>query len=113
MYPFAGVLLGIFLLGLLTKRANARGVLIGAIAGFLLTLFVPLSEVILVDLLGLTTGSPDSLLAGLIDLHAISTFYYGAFAVSLTMIIGYGASLLFRPMPEEKLVGLVKSTVKD
>lgn len=40
MSPFAGPLLGMFLLGMLTKRANSFGVLTGAIIGVAATVFV-------------------------------------------------------------------------
>src|SRR5262249_11938986 len=47
MYPFSGVLLGIFLLGLLSHRANAQGVLIGGVLGLLGTITVPASRLLL------------------------------------------------------------------
>jgi SSS family transporter len=40
MGPFAGPLLGIFLLGILSPRANSRGVIIGALVGAGATLYV-------------------------------------------------------------------------
>ena len=113
MYPFSGVLLGIFLLGLLTKRANSKGVLVGAIAGFIMTLFVPLLKFIVIDMMGVDPESSSSFVATVIELQDVSTFFYGALAVSMTMIIGYIVSLSYKPVPEEKLVGLVRSTIKD
>lgn len=113
MYPFAGVLLGIFLLGLLTKRANGGGVLIGAIAGFLITLSVPLSKFVVVNILGVDTKSSSAFITGIIDLSNVSTFYYGALGVLMTIVIGYIASFLFKPIPVNRLTGLVRSTVKD
>ncbi len=40
MAPFAGPLLGIFLLGMLSRRANTFGVIAGAVVGALATIFV-------------------------------------------------------------------------
>ena len=113
MYPFSGVLLGIFLLGLLTKRANAKGVLIGTISGFIITLFVPLLKFMVIDMMGVDPESTSSFVTAVIELQDVSTFFYGALAVAMTMIIGYMASLGFKPMDEEKLVGLVRSTIED
>jgi solute:Na+ symporter, SSS family len=84
MYPFAGVLLGIFLSGLLTRRANGPGTLIGAIFGF-----------------GITVGGPQ-----LAWLRGLSNFYYGALGTMATVTAGYAASLLFDAPPEHKLDGL-------
>jgi Na+/proline symporter len=109
MYPFSGVLLGIFLLGLLTKRANARGALIGATVGFLITLFVPLSKFILVNILNIDADNSSSIVTAIINLSKTSNFYYGALGVLMTIIIGYFTSFLSKPIPAIKLAGLVKS----
>ena len=91
MYPFAGVLLGIFLLGILTLRVNAQGALIGGILGFLGTITVPASRLIL----------PHSLeTPALLHLGRISNFYYGFLGTVLTVLVGYCASLLFAPPPK-------------
>lgn len=89
MYPFTGVLLGIFLLGLLTARANATGALLGAVAGFVVTLGMP------------------RLVLG------ISSFYFGALGTLTTLILGYGASLLFAPPAAEKTKDLLTARPKS
>ena len=71
MYPFTGVLLGVFLLALLTRRANGRGALMGAAAGFAATIALPIS------------GRP------------VSNFCYGAIGALTTLGLGYAASLQF------------------
>jgi SSS family transporter len=71
MYPFTGVLLGVFLLALLARRANGRGALIGAAAGFLATIALPISG------------------------HPVSNFFYGAIGALTTLALGYAASLQF------------------
>lgn len=68
MYPFSGVLLGIFLLGLLTNRATPGATLGGAAAGFAITAFIPLAQL------------------------PVSNFYYGAIATIATFAVGYAAS---------------------
>jgi SSS family transporter len=105
---FCGPLLGIFLLGMLTKRANWQGALIGAAIGFgaaLLTAFGgPLSAVL----------DPRSML------HAVSakmgevTFlYYPTIGCGLTLAFGILFSLLFAPPRPEQVAGpeeLARST---
>jgi SSS family transporter len=82
MYPFSGVLLGVFLLGLLTRRAEGNGALWGALFGLLLTLALSFGR------------------------FPVSNFYYGAIAAASTFAAGYCASLAF-PSPEgKKLEGL-------
>jgi Na+/proline symporter len=91
MYPFTGVLLGIFLTGLLTRRANGTGVLIGAIVGFAATMGLPR--------LGWAAG--------------LSNFYYGALGTLATLATGYAASLLFPAPPVEKLAGLTHAKLPE
>jgi SSS family solute:Na+ symporter len=92
MYPFTGVLLGIFLLGILTHRANSRGVLIGGVMGFLVTLICPMAHVI----------APEAFLG------RISSFYYAFVGATMTAAVGYAASYLFAPPPESNLRGLTR-----
>jgi SSS family transporter len=82
MYPFSGVLLGVFLLGLLTRRSEGNGTLLGAVLGLLLTL-------------GLSFGD-----------FPISSFYYGAIAAASTFAAGYCASLAFPSPDGKKIEGL-------
>ncbi len=84
MYPFTGVLLGVFLLGLLSRRANGPGVLIGAAAGFAATIALPIS------------GRP------------VSNFFYGTIGALTTLLLGWAASLLFPAPAPEKLTGLTR-----
>jgi SSS family transporter len=108
MYPFLGVLLGIFLLGLLTHRAQTAGTLIGACGGFLATISLRTTS----PLLGLAAnlGLPvsPSLTAFGNSLHAVSTLFYGFMGASTTIILGYLASCLFSPPPDSKLNGLTR-----
>ena len=80
----AGTLLGglmaVFLLGMFVRRANAPGVLIGLIAGAL------------------------SLVA-VIKLSGVPKWWYGAFTVFPTLIVGAAASRFFKPPPPEALQG--------
>lgn len=82
-----GPMLGIFLLGILTRRANSAGTLIGALVGGLAVLSVS-------------------------TMTDWSFFYFGAIGTLVTWAAGYAASLLFpAPMPE-KIEGLVKGVGK-
>ena len=106
MYPFSGVLLGIFLLGMLTKRANARGVLIGSVVGFIGTIAVPLSKKVIDVLVAGGLDISPSLMNRLVYLNDISDFYFGALGTLLTFLIGYVSSLPFSPPSLAQLVGL-------
>jgi Na+/proline symporter len=82
MYPFTGVLLGVFLLGLLTRRVSGGPALAGAIGGLMLTLYLPLRDV------------------------AVSNFYFGVIATASTFILGWCFSLLTNVPAPEKVDGL-------
>ncbi len=102
MYPFSGVLLGIFLLGLLSHRANSPGVLIGGIVGILGTIALPASRQWL----------PASMQTPPIEyLGRISNFYYGFIAALLTIVVGYAASMLFPPPPARSIEGLTRRSM--
>ena len=78
----SGRLLGIFLLGILTRRATATGSILGAVAGMAAV--------------------------GLVSLRTEwSFFYFGPIGVLTTITAGYLASLLTRPPKPEKVHGLV------
>ena len=112
MYPFSGVLLGIFLLGLLTKRANGKGTLVGTVIGFLFTILVPLSKFIVLNILKIDLQYISPFVHKIISLSQISNFYYGALGVLMTILFGYLASFFFRSVPEKQLVGLVRIKLK-
>jgi SSS family transporter len=101
MYPFAGVLLGIFLCGLITARANGAGTLIGAIAGFAATTVVPR-----LHMMAGGVGLGGDVMASLEWLSRVSNFYYGALGTATTLSVGYLTSLLFPPPPPKSLIGL-------
>jgi solute:Na+ symporter, SSS family len=106
MYPFSGVLLGIFLLGMLTRRANSAGALIGAIAGFVVTVGVPLLNTIVKAASAAGMSIPHGFAEGLSSLAGISNFYYGALGTAATALLGYTSSLLFDAPPLPKVLGL-------
>ncbi len=83
---FGGGFPGVFALGLLTRRANAPGVMIGALASVAVTWIVQ-------------------------DCTATSTFLHGFVAVASCIVIGYGASLAFAARAPEK--GFAGLTVWD
>jgi len=102
MYPLSGVLLGIFLLGLLTRRANAPGALIGAAAGFIVTIAGPMSQWIL----AVSGGAPAALVAALRQLGRVSSFYYASLGALSTFVFGYLASIPFASPGSHQLIGL-------
>jgi len=101
MYPFAGVLLGIFLLGMLSHRANASGVLAGALLGFAATIAVPVSKLVA------GSSAPPWIEA----LGRISTFYYGFLGTAITVATGLAASFLGPPPGPEKITGLTRRSL--
>lgn len=112
MYPFAGVLLGIFLLGILSSRVNSTGAFSGAVVGFLGTVAVPLSK-LLVPALGRSGALPLALVSRIESLGRISNFYYGFLGVVATVTVGYLTSMLFaRPGPE-KIRGLTRRSMPE
>jgi len=82
MYPFSGVLLGIFFLGLLTRRASGGPTLAGALAGLTLTLYLPIRGV------------------------AVSNFYFGFIATALTFVFGWIFSLFVAAPDKSHVEGL-------
>ena len=78
---FFGFLLAVFLLGMLIRRANTEGALIGMAAG----------------LIGLA----------LAFWMEVSHYWFGAFTCVPTFVVGVVASLFYEPPPEIKIQGLV------
>src|SRR5690606_16980161 len=66
---FGGALAGVFILGVFTRKANARGIVVGLIAGVSAVLFIK--------------NNTD-----------ISVYLYGAISVLTTILIGYLASAI-------------------
>ncbi len=85
-----GALLGVFLLGLLTKRANQRGAMAGMLAGFCLNMYIWVSTLV----------PPGSLPAGAFT-RRIPWTWYVMIGSLVTMAVGYAASLLFGDAPKE------------
>ena len=86
---FTGPILGIFLLGMFTRRANARSVLIGGTTGVLVTLFVAFQAQIY----------------GLLNIQAdefISFLWPSTFGFVATFLIGYGSSFVTGDAGSEK-----------
>jgi SSS family solute:Na+ symporter len=106
MYPFAGVLLGIFLLGLLTRRGNPPGAAIGVACGFLATVGAPLLQKLLQSWPTAARLVPPFLQAKVHALSGISNFYYAALGTLTTFAAGYLSSLFFASPPPQKLQGL-------
>jgi SSS family transporter len=88
---FSGPLLGIFLLGVLSRRANTAGVGLGAVMGLGLTLWANY---------GWTITGPDG------EQVHISFAWPVVIGSVSTCVIGYAASLFFEPPSEDKLKNL-------
>ena len=108
MYPFLGVLLGIFLLGLLNRRANAPGTLAGAALGFVATIALPGTKGLISALWGGGAGLAPGLLAAVNYMAAISNFYYGFVSCLVTVLAGSAASYLFAPPRPSQIHGLTR-----
>jgi len=76
-----GALLGVFLLGLLTRRANQSGAMVGMAAGFATTLYLWLRTIVP---LPWPAGMPN-----------VPWTWYVAIGCTVTFLIGYAASTVF------------------
>jgi SSS family transporter len=88
---FAGGLLGLFLLGMLTKRANGHGAFTGAIVGTLVVLMVTENDFRLPRLYDTFGFEP------------IPFIWSTAVGLVVTVVVGYAISLFGRPIPPERL----------
>ena len=88
---FAGGLLGLFLLGMLTKRANGHGAFIGAIIGTLVVLMVTENDFPLPRLYEWLGFAP------------IPFIWSTGVGLLVTLAVGYLISLTGRPVPPERL----------
>ena len=79
---FTGILLGIFMLGVLTVRANWQGTSVGALVSFCVVVYVA-------------------------SMTAVSFLWYAPIGLALTMLLGYLFSFGFRGRDSESLAGLV------
>jgi SSS family transporter len=86
-----GALLGVFLLGVLTRRANQRGAIIGMAVGFAANVYIWQGDAIL-TWLQRTTHLP---FAALALLHPIPFTWYVLIGSLITFATGYSCSLLF------------------
>jgi hypothetical protein len=85
---FTGILLGIFLLGILTLRANWQGTSLGALLSFIVVAYV-----------GTKTN--------------VSFLWYAPLGLAMTLSLGYLFSLAFPAVNPESLRGLVKGHGED
>jgi len=79
-----GPMLGAFLLGVLTKRANQIGVISGMLASIIVMLFLKVS-----DLLGYTN----------VPLHDLAWTWFVLAGTAICLAVGYGVSMLFANRP--------------
>ena len=91
-----GALLGVFLLGVLTRRANERGSMIGMGVGFCVNLYIWQGSAVLIWLQH-ATGLP---FAALALSRPIPFTWYVLIGSVITFVIGYSSSLLF-PSPDD------------
>ena len=85
-----GALLGVFLLGVLTRRANERGSMIGMAVGFSANLYIWQGSAVL-QWLQRATGLP---FAALALSRPIPFTWYVLIGSVITFVIGYSSSLL-------------------
>ena len=86
-----GALLGVFLLGVLTRRANERGAMLAMLCGFLLNVYIWQGKNFF-DWLQLKTGVPWSALA---LPRAVPWTWYVMIGSGATFLVGYVASMFF------------------
>jgi solute:Na+ symporter, SSS family len=90
---FAGGLLGLFLLGMLTKRANGTGAFIGAITGTLVVLMVTANDIPLPNMYEW------------LGIEPIPFIWSTAIGLTVTFLVGYLISLAGPRVAPEKLEG--------
>ena len=88
---FAGGLLGLFLLGMLTRRATSNGAFTGAIVGTLVVLMVTENDF------------PLPRLYEWFGFEPIPFIWSTAVGLIVTLVVGYLISLFGRPVPPERL----------
>ncbi len=88
---FAGGLLGLFLLGILTHRANGHGAFVGAVIGTVVVLMITQNDF----------GLPP--LYTWMGIEPIPFIWSTAVGLGVTMLVGYLISLAGRPVPPEQL----------
>lgn len=86
-----GALLGVFLLGVLTKRASERGTMLAMLCGFLLNVYIWQGKNVF-TWLEVKTGLRWSALA---LPRAVPWTWYVAIGTAVTFAVGYAASLVF------------------
>ena len=99
---FLGVLAGLFALGVTTRRANAKGSLIGALIaiGFMFCIVMAAKDI---SILGLDFRSVFD--AAGTKIYLINGYLYAAFGIAICYVAGYLASLFFAN-PNRDLTGL-------
>jgi Na+/proline symporter len=101
---FGGPTLGVFLLGMLNPRANAKGCWCGlAVAVGVLFVCVTTSIVC----------SKNAKAAGICRAATLSEFWYGITGAALTTTVGSACSLFWPAVPLEELGGLTQWTRND
>jgi len=88
---FAGGLLGLFLLGMLTRRANGNGAFIGALAGTAVVLMVTENDF------------PLPRLYATLGIEAVPFIWSTAIGLVVTLVVGYLISLFGKRVPDERL----------
>jgi Na+(H+)/acetate symporter ActP len=93
-----GALLGVFVLGVLTKRANERGAMVGFFCGFVFNLYL-WQEQRLWAAVSRASGVSLALPHG-----GVPFTWYVALGSTLTFAVGYLASLFYAASPTQELV---------
>lgn len=105
---FSGALLGIFLLGMMTRRANWQGALLGSIIGFGVTLLAAFGSSIAGHM------QPTQLFYGTVaTLGKLSFMWYAMIGAVLTFVAGWLLSGLFPPPTEEQLAPPEELSVEE
>jgi SSS family solute:Na+ symporter len=101
-----GPILGIFILGMFTKRSNWQGTLIGLIASFLPLLFIKFGAKIMTSIYGiLALEGPIPDWIGY--LSSMTFTLYGFIGVILCVVVGYFASWAFRAPDTKRIFSLI------
>ena len=85
---FFGPIVGMFLLGIFTRRAKAFPVIMAAVISFIL--------VLVIDIINMNCGAENQI---------INMYFYGPIAIVGTVLIGYLGSLFGQELPYDKING--------
>ena len=101
-----GPVLGLFVLGMFTRRSNWQGTLIGLVAALLPLVFMKFGARMTAAAF-LALGRPEPIPDWITTLSSVTFTVYGFMGVTICLIVGYAASHAFSPPNEKRIQPLL------